>query len=60
MGLRINYFTNSVDLTADKTIYAQRKKKANDKTEYCIEPVIEIRTPKTNMPKTIANFSVTS
>ena len=44
-------------MTADKTIYAQRKKKANDNTEYCIEPVIEIRTPKTNMPNTIANFS---
>lgn len=37
-----------------------KKKIANNNTLHCIEPVRAIRMPKTNVPRTIAIFSVTS
>lgn len=47
-------------LTLDRTKKEKAKNTTKDKTEYCMDPVRDISNPKTNIPKTIAIFSVTS
>lgn len=56
----MDHFTYSFPLIVNKTINAIKKKIAKNNTDHCIEFVIEINNPNTNIPKTMAIFSVTS
>lgn len=59
-SIGLAHFTYSLPLIVNKTINAIKKKIAKNNTDHCIEFVIEINNPNTNMPKTMAIFSVTS
>ena len=54
------YFTYLLPFIVNRTMSATKKKMAKNNTDHCIEFVIEINNPKTNIPNTIAIFSVTS
>ena len=54
------YFTYLVPFIVSNTIIATKKNIAKNNTDHCIEFVKAIKNPNTNIPKTMAIFSVTS